>query len=204
MEGLWRTEPISLRPRDDIAAPPLPRAVLRHLVTAGGLGVGSRILVGGNDAAAMVALFNRLGLEAVVAGPASARYDAAIRLDLEPAPGNVRSLLSPSSLERTAGLLGAVRPHGMFLYVARFGEHEAACFERHVATFPGRTQLTVFRGKSLWSFLRPGTRAGFAVAAWQAPAAPVEPTVWSRRAAGVPLTSCCRWADEPSRPRRVA
>lgn len=147
----------------------------------------------------MATFFTRLGIDAETADFAPltpGRYDAAVWLDLAPAPSPDRSLLSPSALGRTARLLATVRPSGRFLFVAALdgaGGHEPACLERHLAAFPGTTTLAYF-GSRMTAGLWAGSHSGHAVASWQAPAAPVEPALWRRRATASRPAACCEWA----------
>ncbi|HEX6986043.1 MAG TPA: hypothetical protein VF170_11745, partial [Planctomycetaceae bacterium] len=85
------------------------------------------------------------------------------------------------------------------------GGHRSTCLERHFATFPGQTRLTVFPDRSVFRLLG-GRRSGYAVAAWQAPGTAVDPAAWRRRAVAAEArpAACCHWAEAPSLPRRVA
>jgi hypothetical protein len=210
MEGLWRTDP-SLRPLGEVEFPSQSRSVLRHLVAAGGLGIGSRVLVSGDEAATLAGFLDRLGIDAALAdgGPPADPVDAAIWLH-SPSGLVERSLLSPEALDRSALLLESVRPAGTYLVVSRIGGaaggHEAECFERHVASFPGKTTLNVIPDRSFIGFLRGGPRPGYAVATWKSPAGPREPGAWRRLASAAEARpdSCCRWADEATLSRRAA
>jgi hypothetical protein len=180
------------------------------LVLAHGLGVGSRMIVGGDESDLIADFFGRLGCLAETAGAAplkEGRYHAAVWLELEPPPAADRSLLSPAALGRTAGLLATLRPHGLFVLVARINGpsagHEAACLEQHVTRFPGQVRLTFLADRTL-SWLFGGTPGGYAIASWQAPAEAVKPALWRRKVAGTVPAACCRWAETPAQPRRAA
>lgn len=209
MAGLARLAP-SLRPNLEEPTPSLPRRVLRHLTIPPGLGVGSRVIVGGDGADRASAFFTRLGITAEPAGIArlnEGHFDAAVWLDLEPAPTGDRSLLSRAALGRTAGLLATLRPFGSFLLVGRIdgptAGHEAACLRRHLTPFLGRTRLAFFADRTL-SGLFGNVRQGYAVASWQASTPDVAPTLWRQRATTTATVACCAWAESASRPRKAA
>ncbi|MGC1275745.1 MAG: hypothetical protein WBC44_18720 [Planctomycetaceae bacterium] len=203
---------MSLRPRADAPTVPLPRTVLRHLVSAGGLGIGSRVLVAGDAAASAAAFLEYLGMDVAVAdaGPSDDPHDAVIWLDRNQARPGERSLISPTAIERTARLVNAVRPQGTFLLVNHLGRmtggHAPECLEQHVAVLPGQAEFAVIPERPFLGFLRENARPAYAIAAWKAPGKPLSPADWRRRIAAVTAfsTSCCRWAEETALSRRVA
>lgn len=212
MDGLWRTRSTSFRPQADAPIVPLPRAVLRHLVSAGGLGIGSRVLVAGDGAASAAAFLEYLGMDVAVAdaGPSSDPHDAVIWLDRNQAKPGERSLTAPIAFERTARLVAALRPQGTLLLVNHLGRmtggHAAECLERHADILPGPAELAVIPERPFLGFLRENARPAYAIAAWNAPGKPIGPADWQRRIAAATAfsTRCCSWAEETVLTRRVA
>lgn len=209
MEGFARTLASSLRPAENVALP-LPRRVLRHLVTRHRLGPGSRVMIGGDEADGLAAYLGRLGINAatVSAAPLKAgRYDAAIWLESDAAPAGDRSLLSSAALRRTAALLAALRPGRSFLFVSHIERpargHKPVCLERHLAPFAGRSRLAFFADRRLSGWFS-GVRPGYAVASLQAPAATVEPILQLKHAITAASAACCDWAAATSRARKAA
>ena len=209
--------PVAPAPQRGAAFPALPRRVVRHLVFAHGLGVGSRVVLGGDGAEAAATLLARIGMAAETAGFASlerASYDAAFWLDLSPAPPGERSLFSAAALGRTAGLLAAVRPGGWFVLISRVcepeGSHDPGCLEQHLSAFPGTATLATFADRTVGNHARTITgepRPAYAVLSWQAPAEPAEPSLWRRKATAAACgldVPCCRWAAQTVPSRQAA
>ncbi len=211
MEGLWRPRFPSLRPPANTPSTPLPRALLRYLVTAGDLGIGSRVLVAG-DGTPVIACFEYLGIDAVAvdAGPHDDLYDAVLWIGRNQAPPGKRSLQTHAAYDRTLRWIDALRPQGTLLLVNHLGRmtggHEPECLRKHLAVLPGPSDLTVIPERPFLGFLRESARPAFAVAAWQVPERPLDPADCRERIARTVAFagSCCRWSDESILRQRAA
>jgi len=210
MEGLWRTSSTSLRPRDDAPTSPLPRTVLRSLLSAGRLRPGSRVIVCGEEATPVAAFLDYLGMEVAEDRPEIGNdHDAVVCLCRNLAAPGDRTLLSQASVERTLRLARRLRPGGTLLFVNHLGRmsggHDPECLERHFDVLPGRTELAIIPERPFLGFLRESARPAYAVATWKAAATPLDLAA-CRRVATVAAfaTACCPWAAETVLPRRAA
>lgn len=214
MSGLIGSDLSSFRPDDTSPKLSLPRRVLRHLFTAHSIGIGSQILITGDEAGETATFCSLLGIDAsttVQADSPPERYDAALWIDLSHSNPDRRSLCSSEVLRRSEDLMQRVRPRGTFLYVTRIAAHgtghEAKCLEAHFAQLADRSQLTVFPDRSFVGFFGGPSRSGFAVGACQTPASQTDPEFWSRHRierdqfAG---EACCAWSADSARSSRAA
>lgn len=212
MSGLLGSDLSSFRPDDEGPTPSIPRRVLRHLVTNHSLGIGSRILIGGDESEELTCFFNRLGIEATSLDPVARRqeqFDAAVWIDLS--QSGRQSLCSLGALERSNSYLQSVRPRGTFFYVMRtaaYGAgHETKCLETHFEQLTDHAQLTVFPDRSLVGFFGGPSRRGFAVGSCHLRSRETETEQFLERR---PQTgnrgdiACCVWSDSSTQITRAA
>ena len=197
----------------------LSRRALRHLIVGHGLNVGSRVFDTGTDSGQLLAFLRALQLDALgwndlrrapaaslsveherdmlaAAGP----FDVIVARDL---PSLEQSLLFPAPLTAAAQLLSCLRPGGSLVYIVRCDlnsgtrrdHHSAACYERHLQTFPGRVTLAEFPDGLLqadplrWIARRQGRTL---LASLRIPAASTTLREWLAAAtAGASTGSCC-------------
>ncbi|HUG94167.1 MAG TPA: hypothetical protein VML55_25285 [Planctomycetaceae bacterium] len=146
-----------------------PRRVMRRLIVGSGLGVGSRVLLAGRGAAALLPFFEGLGLAAtgcddddaeaaahqaaaangeLPAGRFAARsahdepaWDLVLGIELSAWDG---SLFAGRALHATANLLSCTRPDGRAVLLVRFGEGGCAAGGHTASCFV--RHLSHFRG----------------------------------------------------------
>lgn len=132
------------------------------------------------------------------------RFDLVLVRDLKVHEG---SLFSLPALRATANLLASLRPGGHLVFVVRLGSvglaepagHEVACYEQHLACFPGERETAGFPdGTAVGGALRwlPGhrLRSGHATVATRIPAEPLMRADWLRlaeRGTATHRTACC-------------
>ncbi|QDT65669.1 hypothetical protein [Calycomorphotria hydatis] len=173
----------------DHAAPPLPRKLMRHLIFAHALTVGSKVLVSGNGAGRMTEFLQTLRIEAdrVEAGYSfleqSEGYDAAILL----VGDHPQDLVAPTAYARTADLLCRIKPAGYLLVVGHLIPGTASVamndLTHHIAHFPSQHRSTWRCDAKLspLSLLRPvDDREGFAVTSMRLPEKPVANEEWRK------------------------
>lgn len=207
----------------------VPRRVLRHLIFAHDVGVGSRVLVAGCGDGQLVQFFDRLGISAVglehslPPGREVAlkphQFDLVVVHDLSVYQG---SLCSRAALRSTADLLACARPGGHLVMLARYqrtswGEavgHAESCFMRHLSRFPGPISTAAFRQRRLPLISRifyPSRRneipsrvaGGLVTASLQSPRSSLSRADWLRRAETAADSSaefCCAWSRESACP----
>lgn len=199
----------------------LPRRALRRLIVGHGLSVGSRVFDTCADSGQLLAFLRALQLDALGwsdlrrgPGPAGSisleherdllaaagPFDVIVARDL---PSLEQSLLFPAPLSATAHLLSCLRPGGSLVYIVRCDlnsgtrrdHHSAACYERHLQTFPGRVTLAEFPDGLLhadplrWIARRQGRTL---LASLRVPAACTTLREWIAAAtAGASTGSCC-------------
>lgn len=187
---------------------PVPRRVLRFVLLAHGLGIGSRVLVIGSGDERLVRYLRQLGLDAsrspVVPGPGCS--DKVLQLaeqgsfDLVFLPGESgfgENLLTAEAYRRTAACLACVRPSRFLAALTPAGAHDAECLRRHLQGFPGVLTSRTFRpGLAEWMF---GGADGephrtYGVVSFRVPETPLSLADWlhiAERTAREPTAPAC-------------
>lgn len=145
----------AMRPR-----PSMP--LLKRVLVGGGHSIGQRVLVAGSDSEGLMEWLNSLGFDVdsldtasldLAAGDSSgAMFDLILVEDFDRYRG---SLLDMGSRLLTAQLLSRLKLGGDFVVIRDAAldptahtssrtSHDAACWTRHLACFPGRFESTVF------------------------------------------------------------
>jgi SAM-dependent methyltransferase len=132
----------------------LPRRVLRHLIFAHRLAVGSRVLDVGDGHEKFTNYLNGLGIEAdgfdemdpeqstLSEALVPSSYDMIL---VHESLSTSASLLTRSTLQATAKLLGLLKPGGHLVFLdhrpatlfADAQGHDAGCYTQHLSPFPG-------------------------------------------------------------------
>jgi hypothetical protein len=184
--------------------PPLPRRLLRYLISTAHLGLGSRVLVEGDSAASLAELLCDLGMDVTCdAAPADSPFDAALRIGTGTAADLATTLIAAAILQHSARMMQSVRPEGRFLLVCRIDSggkgHTVECVERHfellgeephIAVFPERFFAAPFGGMS---------RRAYAVASCSP-----SRTAGSFSVGAVREEACCPWAQNKFEQSRAA
>ncbi|MBA3311678.1 MAG: hypothetical protein M3552_21045 [Planctomycetota bacterium] len=187
----------------------MPRRVLRHLVSAAGLGLRSRVLVGGDAAEPMCDFLTGLGIDASREDSAieGSPFDAAIWLELGTSDAYARSLLASESIRRSFEMTRAIRADGTFLFVCRIDEqgssHNVGCVERHLASLGATPHLAVFPERAFSGFLGGNTRTTYAVSTCRAASCSNE-RIAASTADLFGQEACCQWADRRMNRNRAA
>jgi hypothetical protein len=211
-----------LRPR------PSPQLLRRVLVHGGHL-IGQHVLVAGTGCDELVDWLNALGfdveslktapLEPAVTQSNSSAFDLIMVDQLDQHCG---SLLEFNSRLVTARLLSCLNPGGDFVVIrdAAFSfngcptegsSHDAACWIRHLACFPGQLDTTEFRApwfsRNTWHWLLGrGSALPELVVSLRVPAERLTVAEWQEHARRGLLTgaTCCCSAAVPVQRRRQA
>lgn len=117
-----------------------------------------------------------------------------------------RNLLEPQLRQATAQLLACLKPHGQLVFVRRLAGdqeaeagHQAGCWSRHLACFPGETELTVLPdpwfSPATWNWLRgKSPRGRHLLIRHEVPLKLLSPLEWfsyARRGQGATSARCC-------------
>lgn len=171
-----RPKPQVMEARATLADTGIPRNLLKHVISSGGLTIGSRVLDVGCGSGELVAFLSELGFEAAgldnspqsiatgrrahpqldlrcssVANSSPFepwQFDLVLIRDLTTTGG---SLLDSHSLRATADLMALTRPGGSLVFMHPLCQpgaaHDLNCIRRHASQFPGNVQVGFLRGR---------------------------------------------------------
>lgn len=202
---------------------------MRRVLVRGGHSIGQRVLVVGTGCGELADWLNSLGFEVETRNDAtsgssvgeshSSAFDLVLVDELDPYRGN---LLELGSRLVTAQLLSCLKPGGDFVVIRDAGSdsvgastndqsHDAACWTRHLACFPGRQETAAFPAplfsRSTWRWLlgHGAARVELAVSL-RIPAERLSVAEWQDHARRGLLTgtACCHSAEPRTRRQREA
>jgi len=220
------------------ANPPLPLRLLRRILIGGKHTIGQHVLIAGDHCIEMAEWMDELGFDVETIDDSmerlSARRQSGARFNIHFArldgsdviadePFDLiiadelnlhrENLLSLKSRMATAELLAGLNPGGELVVVREPGNqnhHNAACWTRHLACFPGRLEAveypTPFFSREMLLWMTRGVRPEhFLTVSLQIPLDRLSEIEWAQHAQRGILTgsvACCR--QEPSHSERRA